>query len=121
MPSTQNMQVCCCHDTIAHLPLVMKHNMWYCFDAFRYASQPGNVMICWQLSTAIDCRRQLLNDAGKLIEEMQSGAEPDTDPRSLTSKQILMLHQLLHVAKFSDPSGSHLSPAGGYLFHNLSI
>ncbi|KAK9847694.1 hypothetical protein WJX84_000913 [Apatococcus fuscideae] len=52
--------------------------------------------------------------AGKLIEEMQSGAEPDTDLRSLTSKQILMLHQLLHVAKFSDPSGSHLSPAGEY-------
>lgn len=50
--------------------------------------------------------------AGRLIEEMRSGAEPETDPRNLTNKQILMLHQLLHAAKFSDPSGNHLSPAG---------
>ena len=49
---------------------------------------------------------------GRLIEEMRSGAEPDTDPKDLTNKQILMLHQLLHAAKFNDPTGSHLSPAG---------
>ena len=52
---------------------------------------------------------------------MQSGADPDTDPQQLTNKQILMLHQLLHAAKFSDPTGTHLSPAGDFFLACLHM
>jgi DNA topoisomerase-6 subunit B len=44
--------------------------------------------------------------------EMRSGADPDMDPKELEEKQIVRLHQLLHEAKFKDPDGAHLSPAG---------
>ena len=33
-------------------------------------------------------------------------------PAELSDKQIIRLHQLLHEAKFADPDGRHLSPAG---------
>eukprot|EP00877_Chromochloris_zofingiensis_P003200 jgi/Chrzof1/12881/Cz07g10220.t1 len=52
--------------------------------------------------------------AGRLVEEMRSGVDMQTDPKELTTQQVVRLHQLLHEAKFSDPSGSHLSPAGEY-------
>ena len=38
--------------------------------------------------------------------------DPDMHPSELDSKEIVRLHQLLHEAKFKDPDGSHLSPAG---------
>lgn len=50
--------------------------------------------------------------SGRLIDEMRSGADVETHPRDLDNKQITRLHQLLHEAKFKDPDGSHLSPAG---------
>ena len=43
---------------------------------------------------------------------MRSGADVEMHPRELDNKQITRLHQLLHEAKFKDPDGSHLSPAG---------
>lgn len=43
---------------------------------------------------------------------MRSGADVEMHPRELNNKQITRLHQLLHEAKFKDPDGSHLSPAG---------
>ncbi|KAL0026624.1 hypothetical protein WJX77_011706 [Trebouxia sp. C0004] len=52
--------------------------------------------------------------AGRLIDEMRSGADVETRPGELDSKQITRLHQLLHEAKFKEPDGSHLSPAGEY-------
>lgn len=67
------------------------------------------------------CELDMVFLAGRLIEEMRSGADPETDPRDLTNKQILMLHQLLHAAKFSDPSGNHLSPAGDSAAPNVSL
>ena len=36
-------------------------------------------------------------------------------PSELTYKQVVRLHQLLHEAKFKDPDGSHLRPAGELL------
>jgi hypothetical protein len=30
------------------------------------------------------------------------------------SKQVVRLHQLLHEARFDEPKGDHLSPAGEY-------
>lgn len=50
--------------------------------------------------------------ADRLAAEARAGMAPDTDPRSLDAKQAARLHQLLHEAKFDDPSGDHLSPAG---------
>eukprot|EP00884_Botryococcus_braunii_P009390 jgi/Botrbrau1/18452/Bobra.0072s0035.1 len=52
--------------------------------------------------------------AGRLIQEMRSGAEAEMDPKDLEEKQVVRLHQLLHEAKFKDPDSSHLSPAGEY-------
>ena len=50
--------------------------------------------------------------SGRLIDELRIGADMDTHPGELDTKQITRLHQLLHEAKFKDPDGSHLSPAG---------
>lgn len=58
----------------------------------------------------------LVVHAGRLIDEMRSGADVDTHPGELDIKQITRLHQLLHEAKFRDPDGSHLSPAGEQSF-----
>ena len=44
---------------------------------------------------------------------MRGGVDGDTAPRDLDGKQAVALHQLLHEAKFKDPCGDHLSPAGG--------
>lgn len=55
---------------------------------------------------------RLDHSAGRLIDESRSGAEASMKPADLNSKQITRLHQLLHEAKFRDPSGDHLSPAG---------
>lgn len=54
--------------------------------------------------------------AGRLIQEMRSGAEAELDPKELEEKQLVRLHQLLHEAKFKDPDSSHLSPAGSAPF-----
>lgn len=61
--------------------------------------------------TALPCHDP---STGRLVEEMRSGVDMQTDPKELTTQQVVRLHQLLHEAKFSDPSGSHLSPAGEY-------
>ena len=50
--------------------------------------------------------------AGRLIDEMRSGATPDMAPKELAQHQVVRLHQLLHEARFADPDGAHLSPAG---------
>ncbi|KAL6764853.1 topoisomerase VI B subunit, transducer-domain-containing protein [Haematococcus lacustris] len=52
--------------------------------------------------------------AERLVDEMRSGVSPDTPPQQLTSQQIVRLHELLHAARFADPKGTHLSPAGEY-------
>lgn len=44
--------------------------------------------------------------------EMRNGVDPSMHPSELNNKQIVRLHQLFHEAKFKDPDGSHLSPAG---------
>ena len=48
----------------------------------------------------------------RLVEEMRSGVDAKTPPKELGDKQTTRLHQLLHEAKFKDPDGNHLSPAG---------
>ncbi|KAF8057634.1 TOP6B [Scenedesmus sp. PABB004] len=52
--------------------------------------------------------------AGRLVSELRAGVSAGTDPKSLTSQQVVRLHQLLHEVRFADPSGGHLSPAGEY-------
>lgn len=52
--------------------------------------------------------------AERLVDEMQAGVSASTTPQSLDSRQLVRLHQLLHEARFGDPSGDHLSPAGEY-------
>jgi DNA topoisomerase VI B subunit len=52
--------------------------------------------------------------AERLIGEMGPDFSPKTLVKSLTSQQIVRIHQLFRQAKFDDPSGDCLSPAGEY-------
>lgn len=52
--------------------------------------------------------------AARLASEIRAGVEPGTAPPTLDNKQAVRLHQLLHEARFPDPPGDHLSPAGEY-------
>ncbi|GFP94420.1 DNA topoisomerase 6 subunit b [Phtheirospermum japonicum] len=52
--------------------------------------------------------------AERLIGEMGSDFSPKMSVKSLTSQQIVRIHQLFRQAKFDDPSGDCLSPAGEY-------
>ncbi|XAR69882.1 DNA topoisomerase (ATP-hydrolyzing) [Bertholletia excelsa] len=52
--------------------------------------------------------------AERLIGEMGPEFSPKMAVKSLTSQQIVRIHQLFRQAKFDDPSGDCLSPAGEY-------
>ncbi|KAK4772582.1 hypothetical protein SAY86_014357 [Trapa natans] len=52
--------------------------------------------------------------AERLIGEMGPDFSPKMDVKSLTDQQIVRIHQLFRQAKFDDPSGECLSPAGEY-------
>lgn len=52
--------------------------------------------------------------AERLIGEMGPEFSPKMAAKSLTSQQIVRIHQLFRQAKFDDPSGDCLSPAGEY-------
>lgn len=52
--------------------------------------------------------------AERLIGEMGPDFNPKMPIKSLTSQQIVRIHQLFRQAKFDDPSGDCLSPAGEY-------
>ncbi|OWM73475.1 hypothetical protein CDL15_Pgr026574 [Punica granatum] len=52
--------------------------------------------------------------AERLIGEMGPDFSPKMVVKSLTDQQIVRIHQLFRQAKFDDPSGKCLSPAGEY-------
>lgn len=52
--------------------------------------------------------------ATRLVGEMGPDFSPNMPLKSLTSQQIVRIHQLFRQAKFDDPSGDCLSPAGEY-------
>jgi len=52
--------------------------------------------------------------ADRLIGEMGPDFTPKMAVKSLSSQQIVRIHQLFRQAKFDDPSGDCLSPAGEY-------
>ncbi|XP_058203016.1 DNA topoisomerase 6 subunit B isoform X2 [Rhododendron vialii] len=52
--------------------------------------------------------------AERLIGEMGPDFSTKMPVKSLTSQQIVRIHQLFRQAKFDDPSGDCLSPAGEY-------
>lgn len=72
----------------------------------RWSLQLGQLILAFALSQTWACL------TGRLIDEMRSGVDIETHPGELDNKQITRLHQLLHEAKFKDPDGFHLSPAG---------
>nr|CAB3453005.1 unnamed protein product [Digitaria exilis] len=59
---------------------------------------------------------RFLSDAADILVSREMG--PDFSPKmtvkSLTSQQLVRIHQLFRQAKFDDPSGDCLSPAGEY-------
>ncbi|CAD6226623.1 unnamed protein product [Miscanthus lutarioriparius] len=52
--------------------------------------------------------------AERFIGEMGPDFSPKMTVKRLTSQQLVRIHQLFRQAKFDDPSGSCLSPAGEY-------
>uniref|UniRef100_A0A2P2LAL6 DNA topoisomerase 6 subunit B n=2 Tax=Rhizophora mucronata TaxID=61149 RepID=A0A2P2LAL6_RHIMU len=52
--------------------------------------------------------------AERLIGEMGPDFSPKMSVKSLTDQQIVRIHQLFRQAKFDDPTGDCLSPAGEY-------
>ena len=52
--------------------------------------------------------------AARLVAELGKGFEPTTAPRDVTETQATRVQQLLSYARFADPSGDCLSPAGEY-------
>ncbi|KAH0998012.1 hypothetical protein GBA52_021876 [Prunus armeniaca] len=52
--------------------------------------------------------------AERLIGELGPEFSPKMPIKSITSQQIVRIHQLFRQAKFDDPSGDCLSPAGEY-------
>ena len=52
--------------------------------------------------------------AGRLVAELGKGFEPSMSPKEVTETQATRVHQLLADAKFADPDGGCLSPAGEY-------
>ncbi|KAM3264939.1 DNA topoisomerase 6 subunit B isoform X1 [Capsicum annuum] len=52
--------------------------------------------------------------AERLIGEMGPDFSPKMSVKSLTPQQIVRIHQLFRQAKFDDPNGDILSPAGEY-------
>ena len=52
--------------------------------------------------------------AGRLVEELGKGFETGMSPREVTDTQATRIQQLLSYARFSDPDGACLSPAGEY-------
>ncbi|KAJ8497209.1 hypothetical protein OPV22_007761 [Ensete ventricosum] len=52
--------------------------------------------------------------AERLVGEMGPDFSPKMAVKNLTSQQIVRIHQLFRQAKFDDPSGDCLSPAGEY-------
>jgi DNA topoisomerase VI B subunit len=52
--------------------------------------------------------------AARLIGEMGPDFGPSMAVKSVTSQQMVRIHQLFRQAKFDDPSGDCLSPAGEY-------
>ncbi|XP_018490667.1 DNA topoisomerase 6 subunit B isoform X1 [Raphanus sativus] len=54
------------------------------------------------------------NLAARLIGEMGPDFSPGMAVKSVTAQQMVRIHQLFRQAKFDDPSGDCLSPAGEY-------
>ena len=52
--------------------------------------------------------------SARLIQELGYGFETDMHPSEVTDKQATRIQQLLADARFDDPNGSCLSPAGEY-------
>ena len=52
--------------------------------------------------------------AGRLVAELGKGFDPGMSPKEVTETQATRIQQLLSYARFADPSGDCLSPAGEY-------
>lgn len=52
--------------------------------------------------------------ATRLVAELGKGFDPNQAPRDVTETQATRVQQLLSYARFADPSGDCLSPAGEY-------
>eukprot|EP00899_Mesostigma_viride_P011865 jgi/Mesvir1/2067/Mv02321-RA.2 len=78
----------------------------------RLAAETTSKTLLQLLTRDLDCIKKDL--ALRLISEMGPEFSPDADPKTLSDNQLVRMHQLFRQAKFPDPDGSCLSPAGEY-------
>ncbi|CAI8611036.1 unnamed protein product [Vicia faba] len=68
----------------------------------------------WSISILPDCKTSVFNTAKVRISCRTYYGLSFSSIKSLTSQQLVRIHQLFRQAKFDDPSGHCLSPAGEY-------
>uniref|UniRef100_A0A1D2A4G6 DNA topoisomerase 6 subunit B n=1 Tax=Auxenochlorella protothecoides TaxID=3075 RepID=A0A1D2A4G6_AUXPR len=100
-------------DVMASPPKIIKHHPASVDLELikRLAAASKDATLLAFLSKSFACVSRELS--GRILDEMQAGVSADMTPAELGDKQLVRLHQLLHEVKFPDPSGNHLSPAGG--------
>jgi len=92
-----------------HHPTAAKENMLLIKDLL---SQTREKTLLNFLHKEFTCISKDLS--ARLIQELGYGFETDMHPSEVTDKQATRMQQLLADARFDDPDGSCLSPAGEY-------
>jgi len=92
-----------------HHPTAAKENILLIKDLL---SQTREKTLCNFLHKEFTCINKELSN--RLIQELGNGFDADMHPSEVSDKQATRIQQLLADARFDDPDGSCLSPAGEY-------
>ncbi len=92
-----------------HHPTAAKENMLLIKDLLSQTREKNLVNFLHKEFTCINKDLSI-----RLIQELGYGFDTDMHPAEVTDKQATRIQQLLADARFDDPDGSCLSPAGEY-------
>jgi len=92
-----------------HHPSAAKENMLLIKDLLAQTREKSLLMFLHREFTCIN--KDL---SARLIQELGYGFDPDMHPSEVSDKQATRIQQLLAEARFDDPDGACLSPAGEY-------
>jgi len=92
-----------------HHPTAAKENMLLIKDLLSQTREKNLVNFLHKEFTCINKDLSI-----RLIQELGYGFDTDMHPSEVTDKQATRIQQLLADARFDDPDGSCLSPAGEY-------
>jgi len=92
-----------------HHPSAAKENMLLIKDLLSQTREKNLLNFLHKEFTCIN-----KDHSSRLIQELGYGFDTDMHPSEVTDKQATRIQQLLADARFDDPDGSCLSPAGEY-------